>query len=455
MANYLMPAHRATAFNRYFPSYKHALRNQFSLNVVTRIPLLINVPRKYLLFKATRFNQPSVEDLNRKRIKRKKYSYETNTTIARKLEFTLSESLNAGKEKNLIMSLEKPEIRDCTGDHIYRRVLLFYYQAVVYYRTGCVIEKGRTILQHGKGRFAWSSAAHSAILPDLKDDFFKNLRGLLIQQGLNDLICKILIALGVSEEKLTKRPNGQTLTEAHVDELLEGVETEGLLSSKSRFYNNLNSTVELPHYINEYDCIIEDCMRNKSLGILNQVSRGELQPYEALDEFVKELQSVLNKSEAATQRKLRLLDKIQTFEEKIWNMEQNFSYKIFPKYLQTIQKIGRCYRKLQEDRKVSFRLVIKGRLTWQKDYFSEGVKINERNYRRINSLIARNPRWTPMPMDAWTDQLNRTLKIIELQKKYTVLPQKELLSGRLVGNTLVPLNNAELFSQTLSLIRRE
>lgn len=397
----------------------------------------------------------TIHELGRRRINRRRYSYDTNTTIARSLELPVQDPPKDKPINHLDISfLERPRMRDAIGDHAYRRVMLFYYLAIAYYKSGCVITRGKTLLQHGKSNFDWSSAAHSSILPNVCDDFFDRLKEKLSEEGVTDRTRQILETVGVSTEKILQIGEG-ALREREIELLLFGVDTgKGLLNSQSTFYNNLNSTVELPHRVNEFDTVIEGVMREKGLQTLNRVSQEGLHPHKALSEFVSEMHAFFKKSEETTKEKIELLKKTQTLEQQLWYIEKHFSEGLLQEYLKTAHKVGQCYRKLYEIREYTIYTNLKGRLTWQKNYFSPGVKVSGKNFRQIAKLLKSTPEWFPNPVEELINPLQYSLKIIELQKRTTILPPLELLSGKLVHDTLVPLTEEELFEQRLILIRR-
>ncbi len=190
---------------------------------------------------------------------RTRYPYEANLTISRMGEITHLAGITPF-DPNF-----KP-LGEVVKEHAYRRVQLFYYQTLFYYREGCVITQGKTIIQHGKSGCSCCSAAHSAILPSLEDD-------------------------------------------------------KGLMKQELQLYQNMNSTVELPDFVNAYDCVIESAMRPCALEILNKASLESIHPYEATGIFVAEMNLFFKKSRIETRLKQSLYLKIRQQEQVISLLE--------------------------------------------------------------------------------------------------------------------------------------
>ena len=129
-------------------------------------------------------------------------------------------------------------------EHAARRVDLFFYTLVAYYNQQLIPMQGSTRIQHGRGRHDFDNksvtqACHSSFFPFLIDDESK---------------VRSLIA--------------------------------------THFINSLNATVELPKFINEFDNeleIVYGC-REKSLGIIKDVSQGRLDPMQGLHAFLQMMQ---------------------------------------------------------------------------------------------------------------------------------------------------------------------
>ncbi|MDI1351998.1 MAG: hypothetical protein PSV35_04395 [bacterium] len=58
--------------------------------------------------------------------------------------------------------------------------------------------------------------------------------------------------------------------------------------------NSLNSTVELPHFVNAFDDVLEAISRPKCLEIISKVSLGEINPIQGLTMFLLMMQDILN-----------------------------------------------------------------------------------------------------------------------------------------------------------------
>lgn len=196
------------------------------------------------------------EELRRKR-RRTRYPYDANLTISRIGEITHQLGITPLGPDNPWEGIIK--------EHAYRRIQIFYYQALFYYKEDCDISMDKTIIQHGQAKCSCCSAAHSAILPGL-------------------------------------------------------IDSKGLMKQDLQIYHNMNSTVEMPSNVNAYDCVIESEMRPKALEILNLVAKG-MHPYEATEYFVKCMQTFFQKSSVETQLKIDLHKKIKQQENIIFLLE--------------------------------------------------------------------------------------------------------------------------------------
>lgn len=184
-----------------------------------------------------------------KKHKRIKSSYSDNYTAALELPCT-SEELESLNDQ-AIFERSKPLIIE----HASRRVDLFFYTLIAYYQTKAHPKQGHTKLQHGSGRNLSNNknitqGCHSSFLPSLIED---------------------------NDDKVD----------------------EGLLSG-THFMDSLNSTVELPPYVNELDNEFENtCFgRKKSLEILGKVAQGEINPVQGLTQFLIMLDKIFNEIEA-------------------------------------------------------------------------------------------------------------------------------------------------------------
>ncbi|MDF1828386.1 MAG: ankyrin repeat domain-containing protein [Legionellaceae bacterium] len=145
-------------------------------------------------------------------------------------------------------------------EHARRRVDLFFYMLIAYYKTGLTIKRRDTKLQHGSGS-GDTVACHSAILPSVYDT-------------------------------IVHRPSHQINTRYN----------PGVMSyltsilDHTHLHTSLNSTVELHQSVNHFDSnLIEgkdteyQKMRFKSIVILNAVSQGRLNPVDGMGQFLTDL----------------------------------------------------------------------------------------------------------------------------------------------------------------------
>jgi len=169
--------------------------------------------------------------------RRLKFEYQNNRSIALKLDVPSSTLNQWHDDSKILLEVSKEQIKE----HAARRVDLFFYTLVAYYKSNLTPVKRYTDLQNGIGRSAYN--------------------GLNITQACHSSF------FGGFEDNITTK--------------------KGLLDG-TQFYNNLNSTVELPAFVNKLDDALEEACRGrqKSLEILQTVAHGYMDPTQGLQEFL-------------------------------------------------------------------------------------------------------------------------------------------------------------------------
>lgn len=173
--------------------------------------------------------------------------YKDNYSISLSLPLTSEEVILSKEEPQKLLNSSKKYIIE----HAARRIDLFFYLLIAYYKTNHAIVQGDTLLQHGKGRrikkkIGLTHACHSSFFPTLMDE----------SKELKDAFCSSIL-------------------------------------SGTHFLDNLNSTVELPLFVNNFDCQLEGKIsypskyRQDSLMIIQAVSQGLLTPTQGLTDFLK------------------------------------------------------------------------------------------------------------------------------------------------------------------------
>jgi hypothetical protein len=209
--------------------------------------------------------------------KRKRSEYEDNYSAALALPCS-SEKLETLKDdQKSLLTLSQDHIKE----HAARRVDLFFYTLVAYYNTGLSPLQGHTSLQHGKGRNTddltnMTQACHSSLLPALIDE-------------------------------------NSTLN-------FRNMQTHDSILSGTHFLDNLNSTVELPVMVNEFDGELENTYlcRDKSIHILQKVSAGEISPIEGLNQFMKMMDMTLKNIDAKIKKTGTMFAKIHPNESELF-----------------------------------------------------------------------------------------------------------------------------------------
>ncbi|CEG58887.1 hypothetical protein [Legionella fallonii] len=182
--------------------------------------------------------------------RRKRFDYVDNYSAALALPYSNEALRQNQNEQSALLAMSK----DNVIEHSNRRVDLFFYTLVAYYKTMFIPVRGHTHLQHGRGRHVCddkcvTEACHSSFTPAVVDKtIYQNSR---FSKKRRSLLC------------------GTHLLES------------------------LNSTVELPSVANDLDDVLEKIYGDRCLQILREVSLGRSSPIDGLNQFLKEIQEVL------------------------------------------------------------------------------------------------------------------------------------------------------------------
>jgi hypothetical protein len=291
-----------------------------------------------------------------RKVKRQKLPSDTNVTISTVYESSTSKG-SVTLEENKIEAVEGAIV-----SHSYVGLQLFYYLSLAYWKEGCTIESERTNLQHGRGSLSGFSAAHSCILPSVKDNYGEVLVNTILNEGVDQSLTKKLKTLGINESIIDSwKENG--VDENELLKAFSKLDLTHLLNKKVPFYHAINSTADLPGEINQYDCFLEDSLRPQALKLLNEVSMGNMTPYEALEAFVEKKKVFLEESKAQVEAKLHLLDTM-TFREQeflgIETIQKSGAYSssevFLDQYLPKIYNFLKNYREITRLRKLSPRV---------------------------------------------------------------------------------------------------
>ncbi len=182
--------------------------------------------------------------------KRARFDYCNNYSAALALPYSQNQLETQQNNQDALLEMSEKYVIE----HANRRVDLFFYTLIAYYKTGVLPTYGHTDLQHGRGRNTYgfksmTEACHSSFTPSLLDKtIYQNMQG--------------------------KKKHKSLLSGTH-------------------FMDSLNSTVELPPFMNDFDDILEEKCRQKCLGILGDVSLGKINPVEGLTLFLKMMHDAL------------------------------------------------------------------------------------------------------------------------------------------------------------------
>lgn len=181
--------------------------------------------------------------------RRSRFSYNDNQSAALSLPYSNDQLVTKQNDPEELLALSKASIIE----HANRRVDLFFYTLIAYYKTCFFPTYTQTTLQYGRGRTiddgCITEACHSSFTPSLLDN--------------------------------TIYQNKET-----------GEKLKSLLSN-THFLDNLNSTVELPSFVNDLDDVLENTCRPQCLEIIRRTSIGEINPIEGLTIFLKMMHEVL------------------------------------------------------------------------------------------------------------------------------------------------------------------
>lgn len=231
---------------------------------------------------------------------------------------------------NSSLSLAAPDmdtLRKRVKNHAHTRVQLFYYLLVAYFNERCTIKGFKTDLQHGVTACEGCSAAHSSILPNVKDNFFPTLAKRIASHGIDAQTQVVLNSLRVPEESVAHINNAFGEGVFSPDDILQlcGLQRERkLLSKKTHFYRSLNATMELPNIVNECDQVIERNFRVAALMLLNSCSQGKQTPFAALAEFTRRLQKLFSVCQGIILQEIEIVREVAALQGRLKVLERGF-----------------------------------------------------------------------------------------------------------------------------------
>ena len=275
---------------------------------------------------------------------------ELRSLTRRKFAFTSNHTMSRTRDADHAAAQE--EFRDRIEDHASRRVLIFYYLLVIYYKEDVKIEGDRTSHQYGVAKSEGHHAAHSSILPNVKDNFVDVLIEAIEENGITPSIEEKLRRIGFDREELIllREPRRQRdlLDALKKDESL----SQRAISDESYLYKTMNSTVELAREVNYFDTLIEGVIREQAIDILNRTSSEHLHPYEGLKIFIRNMQEFFSKSGPQIQRKRELLPDLLKAEQECAEFEQQFrstpTEESFVAYINSLVSVKEAHRKLND-----------------------------------------------------------------------------------------------------------
>ena len=438
--------------------------------------------------------------LNRSNSSRVYTSSHSNITASRSnVRLVDDESLGIALAYNTesdpdLLTIEAHDLQDRIIDHAYRRIQLFYFIAVAYYKENLSVSRDSTSYQHGMGSYYGMQAAHSSLLTSIKDNFLEELTKKIERFGVSNQVTAQLKALNISQKNLHqltklfppgKKGHKKKLTNLQ-NYLPKEVNTTSLIGKDCYFYQALNSTVVLPKSVNMLDMVIEKHMRTRGIELINEVSQGLISPYEASHTLVQEIQDVLDTSYKQTNQKIHLLDQLYSAEQQLLQISQSIrtmdcqdeteSLKALETFLVAARKnksLRKDIQSLKDSISIEYHLNkrqkkmlncvasvqpylnpdFKSKKTTQHQYFVNNPSVVKQLLQEIKKDITSN-KWYPYPMGWIRTELTGSLTAISLQKSSTSLPDQKLLSGVYENGVLRSMNKKELEEQKLEIIKR-
>lgn len=211
--------------------------------------------REEIYFKELKNKEQDGENKNRSRA-----SYLDNYSAALAMSASNEELERKISDHKGLFELSEKNI----AEHAARRVDMFFYILIAYYKKNVLPVQGNTTLQHGKGRQSSTKknitqACHSSLFSAFVDDTINH---------------SAPVRMDDSDDDISRKVKKSIICGTH-------------------FLDSLNSTVELPVFVNNLDCELEgrigypSVCRQKSLDIIRNVSLGRINPIQGLSEFLK------------------------------------------------------------------------------------------------------------------------------------------------------------------------
>ncbi len=334
-----------------------------------------------------------------------------NVTPTRQIRYELDlKSL----DPNLSVSSQsraKPSkvLRDMMLDDGKRRIQILYYQMLAYWEEGCNVQSSKTTLQHGRALIPGFNGAHSALLPNLRDDHLIKLCEKIVEDGITPKIEQKLKMLGFSSDtietlKTAKQPLSFEVWDEAISTLSEH-DRSSLISESTHLYHVANATIEMPRYVNQYHTLFEQLLRREAIRLINEVSMGRMNPYHAVSVFSGQLLNFLEISKEKTEVKLDLINKLDNECQKMQKLQVSIRRGAIHRRLKA--SYVACIRNLAELRQLltisdDYTLTCDLSLRYKKEefFFAEGRTIIDWDIETIPAILLQpDPRLLSAPED--------------------------------------------------------
>lgn len=238
------------------------------------------------------------------------------------------------EEFNNIQKPSEQAVAENVKKHAEARILLFYQLCHAYEksrRTTRIDWKGASMQIHKGKEIDHTEACHHALFAATTDSFFQDLIKDVaadVQAGKNsDKTVLMLLSLGIARDEIDafmkEAKEKPEQIESSTEKLLEKHKEESsVLSKNSLLYYMHNHTIIASSHLNRVDDLIEQATRGVALAIVNEVAKGKMSAYQAVDELAKHIESTLAESGKTLKQLVSSATKVDTLRAQIQKSAQ-------------------------------------------------------------------------------------------------------------------------------------
>ncbi|MDP1834509.1 MAG: hypothetical protein Q8K75_01140 [Chlamydiales bacterium] len=405
-----------------------------------------------------------------------------NIGATRQLSLELGMPLDASVSLKDTANIHASQICDAIRDDATRRILFLYFQLLAYWKEGCQISLGPTLIQYGMSMSPRCSGAHAALLPHLVDNHLEVLGQQIAKGGITESVEVRMLSLGFSQEQILQIKHAAVSLEAFKEVIKQFPEETSLLGDKVYLYHSSACVIEMPSYVNNLHALFEEQLRNEALKHLNDVSLRGDDPYKCLEELCSFLEEFLKAAEHQTAEKIRLVQKLVQLEPEWKKLQlQSLDNKVADKeaFMREYLRIGATIVETVKLIKQLNGKSLGASTTHLGEYFafvnthtsllsrrsdipsrsrSRSAKITpikerfEDAYAQLSSDLARQGAIQQSKLDEALSNLENSSVVIHLLRKHSDCPPKHVLSGRCVDGKWMPFTLEEIIKQKYEII---